>query len=122
MAIFDIYKGLTKMEKIDSVNYADSFDSTQVRFDLVNRGEYPSEIVVIKRRKSPNIRTVLKQAKTVLFNDDEYFNKDVTGIKNLEDLKSLIGIKGNVYKITECGSRYEYKLADSDYKFSILVM
>lgn len=119
MRAFNVYKN---GKKIDVVYYSEVMTAKEVTDLLNSRDEYNGEVKAFRSLNSANIRTVLKNAKTVLFNDDEYFNKDVTGIKNLEDLKSLIGIKGNVYKVTEVGSRHEYKLANSDYKFSILVM
>lgn len=69
-----------------------------------------------------NIRTVLKNAKTVLFSDSEYFHKDVTGIKNISDLKSWFSIVGNVYKTGEYGNNHEFKLAGSEYRFSLTII
>lgn len=65
------------------------------------------------------IRKKLASAKTVLFCDDEFFNKNITGVKNLKDIKEWIHIKGRLVKCGEHGNRVEYKLSGSDYKFSL---
>lgn len=69
-----------------------------------------------------NIRTVLKNAKQVLFSDGEYFNRDIKGVRNIEDVKEFFGIKGNVYRIGLHGNNFEYKLADSDYNFTLTII
>lgn len=69
-----------------------------------------------------DIRKALKNAKTVLFNDDEHFNKDVTGVRNLADVKDWLQIKGRCYKVIECGNRFEYKLVSTDYRFSLIIL
>lgn len=69
-----------------------------------------------------NIRTALKNAKRVLFTDSEYFNKDITGVRNIEDIKSMFQIKGNVYRKDDYGNQVLYKLADSDYDFTLTII
>ncbi len=66
-----------------------------------------------------NVRTLMKQSSSVLFCDSEHFNKDIKGCKNIEDVKDWMHIKGNVYKCAEIANTAEYKLAGSDYKFSL---
>ncbi len=65
------------------------------------------------------IRNLLKQSKSVLFCDSEHFNKEVKGIRHIEDLKDWMQIKGRVYKKQEYGNTVEYKLAGSGYTFSL---
>lgn len=69
-----------------------------------------------------NIRTLLKNAKQVLFSDDEYFNCNIKGVRNIEDVKDLFGIKGDVYRKGLHGNHLEYKLADSDYNFTLTII
>lgn len=69
-----------------------------------------------------NIRTALKNAKRVLFSDSEYFNKDITGVRNIEDIKSMFQIKGNVYRKDDYGNQVLYKLADSSYDFTLTII
>lgn len=66
----------------------------------------------------PNIRTMLKNANQVLFTDDEHFNKDVTGAKNLADIKSWLGIRGNLKKVGFYSNKVVYRLSDS-YNFTL---
>jgi hypothetical protein len=67
-----------------------------------------------------NIQSKIKQANQVLFCDSEVFNKDITGVKNLEDIKDLMQIKGRLYKVADVRNQTEYKLSDSTYKFSLI--
>lgn len=69
-----------------------------------------------------NIRTLLKNANTVLFSDSEYFNKEVTGVRNITDLKDQFSIRGKVYKTGEHGNAHEYKLAGSEYRFTLNIL
>ena len=66
-----------------------------------------------------DIRILIKKSKTVLFTDDEFFNKNITGIRNLSDIKDLFQIKGNFKKITYCGNKVSYKLSNSNYSFTL---
>lgn len=68
-----------------------------------------------------NIRTLLSNAKQVLFTDDEYFNKDITGVKNLQDVKDLIGIRGNVKRVGTFSNKVVYRLS-SDYNFTLTII
>lgn len=109
---------------IDVVFYQDHFTAEMVTLDLNSRGEYGGNVKAFRqlvKKRGANIRTVLKNAKTVLFNDGEYFNKDITGVKNLVDIKDQFSIRGNLKLVSIVGSRYEYKLSDS-YSFSIICM
>ncbi len=69
-----------------------------------------------------NIRNILKNAKQVLFTDSEYFNKDITGVKTLADIKDQFQIKGNLYKHAESGNNITYKLANSSYDFTLTIL
>ena len=71
--------------------------------------------------KMANIRTLLKNAKQVLFSDDEYFNKDITGVKNLKDVKDVIGIRGSLRKDDTYGNKVQYKL-DQFYDFTLTII
>lgn len=68
-----------------------------------------------------NIRTLLSNAKQVLFTDDEYFNKDITGVKNIQDVKDVIGIRGNVKRVGMFGNKVVYRLS-SDYNFTLTII
>lgn len=71
--------------------------------------------------KMANIRTLLKNASQVLFSDDEYFNKDITGVKNLKDVKDVIGIRGSLRKGDIYGNKVQYKLS-KDYDFTLTII
>lgn len=71
-----------------------------------------------KVKQMTNIRTLLKNAKTVLFTDDEYFNKDITGVRNIEDIKDMIGIRGNIKRVGTFGEKVLYRLS-TDYNFTL---
>lgn len=58
----------------------------------------------------PNIRTLLKNANQVLFSDHEHFNKDITGVKSLEDIKDWLGIRGNLKKEAFYSNKVVYKM------------
>lgn len=66
-----------------------------------------------------NIRSLIKVSNRVLFTDDEFFNKDVTGIKNLTDLKDMLSIRGSLKRIAHCGNYVQYKLNGSTYTFTL---
>ena len=68
-----------------------------------------------------NIRTLLKNASQVLFSDDEYFNKDITGVKSLKDVKDVIGIRGSLRKGDTYGNKVQYKL-DQFYDFTLTII
>lgn len=68
-----------------------------------------------------NIRTLLKNASQVLFSDDEYFNKDITGVKSLKDVKDVIGIRGSLRKGDYYGNKVQYKLSN-DYDFTLTII
>lgn len=67
-----------------------------------------------------NIRTLLKNASQVLFSDDEYFNKDITGVKNIKDVKSVIGIYCNVKRVGTFGDKVLYQ--SGDYNFTLTII
>ena len=67
-----------------------------------------------------NIRSLFKQARLVLFSDDEHFNRDITGVTSLSDIKSWMQIKGALVKTHEVGNRLHYKLRGSDYAFCLV--
>ena len=67
-----------------------------------------------------DVRHLLKQARTVLFSDDEHFNRDITGVKSLSDIKSWLQIKGRLVKTCAVGNRLHYRLRGSSYAFSLV--
>lgn len=67
-----------------------------------------------------NIRTVLKNAKQVLFSDEEYFNKDITGVKNIKDVKDVIGIRMDMRRVGTFGNMVLYK--NGDYNFTLTII
>lgn len=69
-----------------------------------------------------NIRYLLKQANVVLFTDSEHFNKDVTGVKNLSDIKDQFQIKGDLKKVSFYSNKVVYKLINSDYEFTLTLI
>ena len=69
-----------------------------------------------------NIRYLLKQANIVLFTDSEYFNKDITGVKGLSDIKDRFQIKGNLKKVSFYSNKVAYKLINSDYEFTLTLI
>ena len=69
-----------------------------------------------------NIRHLLKQANVVLFTDSEHFNKNVTGVKNLSDIKDQFQIKGDLKKVSFYSSKVVYKLINSDYEFTLTLI
>lgn len=69
-----------------------------------------------------NICYLLKQADVVLFTDSEYFNKDITGVKNLSGIRDQFQIKGNLKKVSFYSNKVVYKLINSDYKFTLTLI
>ena len=67
-----------------------------------------------------DVCSLLKQARTVLFSDDEHFNRDITGVKSLSDIKSRLLIKGDLVKTCAVGNRLHYRLRGSNYAFSLV--
>ena len=67
-----------------------------------------------------NIRSLLNKARVVLFSDDKHFNRDITGVKSLSDIKSRLKIKGNLVKTCAVGNRLHYRLRGSSYAFSLV--
>lgn len=68
------------------------------------------------------INSSLKNATQVLFTDSEHFNKDITGVKSLSDIKDWFGIKGNLRKADFYSNKIQYKLANSDYNFTLTII
>ena len=58
-----------------------------------------------------NVRSLLNQARQVLFSDDEHFNKDI---------KSRFLIKGDLVKTCVVGDRLQYRLRGSNYAFCLV--
>ena len=72
-----------------------------------------------KQRESfMDIRKHIRKSQTILFTDDEFFNREVTGVKNLSDIKDIIGIKGTLKKVGEYSNKLVYQLS-SDYNFTL---
>ena len=67
-----------------------------------------------------NVRSLLSQARAVLFSDDEHFNKDIAGVMSLSDIKSRFHIKGDLVKTCAVGNRLHYRLRGSNYAFSLV--
>lgn len=69
-----------------------------------------------------SIRTVLRGAGRVLFTDSEHFNKDITGVTSLSDIKDWFCIRGRLRKSAEAGNRITYRLDNSaGYEFTLTV-
>lgn len=68
------------------------------------------------------INTLLKNASQVLFTDSEHFNKDITGVKSLSDIKDWFSIKGDLRKADFYSNNVEYKLVNSGYKFTLTII
>lgn len=67
-----------------------------------------------------NIRTLLKNASKVLFSDDENFNKDITGVKNLKDVQNAMGIRVKVKRVGAFGNMVLYQ--NSYYNFTLTII
>lgn len=68
------------------------------------------------------INTLLKNASQVLFTDSEHFNKDITGVKSLSDIKDLFNIKGDLRKADFYSNKIQYKLSNSYYDFTLTLI
>lgn len=68
------------------------------------------------------INTLLKNANQVLFTDDEHFNKDITGVKSLSDIKDIFNIKGDLRKADFYSNQVHYRLVNSTYYFSLTII
>lgn len=73
-------------------------------------------------QRSVNIRRLLRQSAVVLFNDDEHFNRNIAGVKSLEDIKDRFQIKGSLIKTCAVGNRVHYRLRGSGYSFSLILL
>ena len=67
-----------------------------------------------------NVRSLLRQARLVLFCDDEHFNRDITGAASLSDIKLRLQIKGQLVKTCAVGNRLHYRLRGSNYAFCLV--
>lgn len=63
-----------------------------------------------------NIRTLLK----VLFSDHDYFNKDITGVKNIKEVKSVMGIYCNMKRVGTFGNKVLYQAGDYNFTLTII--
>lgn len=79
-------------------------------------------MLIITKGFKMNICTILKNSKQVLFTDSEYFNKDITGVKSLADIKDIFQIKGNLVKADFYSNKIQYKLKNSDYDFTLTIL
>ena len=73
-------------------------------------------------QRTVSIRRLLRQSAVVLFNDDDHFNRDITGVKSLTDIKDRFQIKGHLIKTCAVGNRVHYKLRGSGYSFSLILL
>ena len=73
-------------------------------------------------QRTVSIRRLLRQSTVVLFNDDEHFNRNITGVKSLTDIKELFQIKGSLIKTCAVGNRVHYRLKGSGYSFSLILL
>lgn len=67
-----------------------------------------------------NIRTVLKNAKQVLFSDEEVLNKDITGVRNLKDIYDIFSIRMNMKRVGTFGNKVLYQ--NGDYNFTLTII
>ena len=72
--------------------------------------------------RTVSIRRLLRQSAVVLFNDDEHFNRNITGVKSLTDIKDRFQIKGSLIKTCVVGNRVHYRLRGSEYSFSLILL
>lgn len=68
------------------------------------------------------INTLLKNASQVLFTDEEHFNKDITGVKSLSDIKEWFSMSGKLRKVDFYSNKIRYKLVKSDYEFTLTII
>ena len=73
-------------------------------------------------QRAINIRKLLRQSNAVLFNDDEHFNINITGVKSLKDIRDWFKIKGYLIKTCAVGNRVHYRLRGSEYSFSLILL
>lgn len=69
-----------------------------------------------------NIRTQLNKAERVLFSDMEIFNKDITGVKSLDDIKAQLHIRGKLRKVAYSGNHVTYRLVGTGYEFTLTLL
>lgn len=69
-----------------------------------------------------NIRTLLKNATQVLFSDHDHFNKDITGVKNIKEVKSVMGIHCNMKKVGTFGNKVLYQERSYGYNFTLTII
>ncbi|AII27570.1 phosphoribosylpyrophosphate synthetase [Escherichia phage Av-05] len=67
-----------------------------------------------------NIRSLLKNATQVLFSDHDHFNKDITGVKNIKEVKSVMGIYCNMKKVGTFGNKVLYQAGDYNFTLTII--
>ncbi len=68
-----------------------------------------------------NINQKLKTASQVLFTDDDYFNKDLTGLKSLKEIKERMKIYGKPRLVGVFSNCYVYQL-NGYYNFTITIL
>ena len=73
-------------------------------------------------QRALNIHKLLRQSNAVLFNDDEHFNLNITGVASLKDIKDRFKIKGSLIKTCVVGNRVHYRLMGSEYSFSLILL
>ena len=67
-----------------------------------------------------NICTVLKNAKQVLFSDHDHLNKDITGVRNIKDVKRVMGIYCNMKRVGTFGDKVLYQAGDYNFTLTII--
>lgn len=67
-----------------------------------------------------NICTLLKNAKQVLFSDHEHLNKDITGVRNIKDVKNVMGIYCNMKRVGTFGDKVLYQAGDYNFTLTII--
>lgn len=67
-----------------------------------------------------NICTVLKNAKQVLFSDHDHLNKDITGVRNIKDVKRVMGIYCNMKRVGTFGNKFLYQAGDYNFTLTII--
>ncbi|MDI1143585.1 hypothetical protein VWJ25_05705 [Escherichia coli O157] len=67
-----------------------------------------------------NICTALKNAKQVLFSDHDHLNKDITGVRNIKDVKSVMGIYCNMKRVGTFGDKVLYQAGDYNFTLTII--
>lgn len=69
-----------------------------------------------------NICTLLKNAKQVLFSDHEHLNKDITGVRNIKDVKNVMGIYCNMKRVGTFGDKVLYQSRSYGYNFTLTII